>query len=209
MDFYPLHLEIVPVIITAELNWVLQNCGGKMSHFKTVSTYDIPNIPGVIFPTRPNSLPEPAIEITLEEYLWEKNRINFILMGMGYDQVFLPDLEEHSYMRNFWSVNYEWYPDMGFAIASRHTTWEKYVQCKNVFDNSGDKNLIDFVTGRGIFVHDPLTMRSEILSGDYGFAHRWFRIGCHHNLTEENPRMFEHIYTCKKCGYRYTTDSSG
>ena len=31
---------------------------------------------------------------------------------------------------------------------------------------------------------------------------------CEHDYTETNPRMHQHIYTCKKCGYTYETDSS-
>lgn len=31
---------------------------------------------------------------------------------------------------------------------------------------------------------------------------------CEHVYTETNPRMHEHVYTCKKCGHKYRTDSS-
>jgi hypothetical protein len=40
---------------------------------------------------------------------------------------------------------------------------------------------------------------------------RYFLFGlCEHEDVEiANPRMFEHIYQCKKCGRKYSVDSSG
>ena len=179
-----------------------------MSH-KILDNLDKPNIPGIIFPERPNSLPEPSVELTLNEYLWEKARQIYSQKALGYDQVFLPDFDESPRRKNFWSVHYEWYDNKGFAIANLYTNRERYDQCNRDYVDPRDKSKVDFVTGKGIFLNDILLSKGTILKNNYGIAYRWFRLGCYHRFLETNPRMFEHVYTCVDCGYVYTTDSSG
>ncbi len=38
---------------------------------------------------------------------------------------------------------------------------------------------------------------------------RFFHIGCDHDFEHYSPYMFEHHYTCKKCGHKEVQDSSG
>jgi hypothetical protein len=69
------------------------------------------------------------------------------------------------------------------------------------------KDMSGFVAANLFFFHDNTGVAIEHKNGKINYYK--FAL-CEHEFGEDKGKyMFEHTYTCKKCGYTYTVDSSG
>jgi hypothetical protein len=114
--------------------------------------------------------------------------------------------------QNFWSVHYYFSHLYGVAVAERYCSWGTYKEC-GVLENR-TPFMGEFITGIGHFI--PANSKvQEFGDRDYGFAIRFFKLGCEHQwreLSKEEANskghshygMFCHINECEKCGQTWT-----
>jgi hypothetical protein len=142
---------------------------------------------GLVWP-KMQVMPIPYKEVTADVALYEEARDSFGQQGHSYTSLFLEREIVH-----LWSVTFRWYSSWGLAIASKYctrTNFETRTLC----------------VGLGMFASAP--------NSTYGFAVRFFVVGCEHNYNEVPATglfsdKFDHKYLCSKCGYTYTVNSSG
>lgn len=137
------------------------------------------------------AMPSPHREIEHNEFFLNMFANTHSLKGIYYAQLYLPeDSEEDPYKEGYPKnipqpgIEFFWYPDFGLAIAKWYTHKDRRLW--------PEKFWVSKLTDTG-----------------YGYEFRFFRVGCEHDYAHENPRMHEHRYTCKKCDYTFTQDSSG
>lgn len=99
-----------------------------------------------------------------------------------------------------------------FAFMSQNWVHEEFRQC---YFTPEDKKKFRIHSCRIFWFHDQGYLLLPIGSVVYtkGKPHQYagmtcYRIGCDHEYTHTSPRMCEHVYTCTKCGYSYSVDSS-
>lgn len=141
-------------------------------------------------------LSHPHTEITRPEY--DYLRIESSILGTDYGQYFI-DMEKKGDPTGYlWSCNFYWLLDKGLVECHFYMNYDKYIGNSRY----GTNPQPSFNTGKGEFLHEP--------SGEYGYAMRYFKMGCSHpNMKENSTAMFYHIYTCPDCGLSYGVDSSG
>lgn len=140
-----------------------------------------------------NSMPTPYEEITMEEYMAKYVTDSYDIQSTNFRQVL--DLVPG----RMWTVKFVNYVDATYAVAYHYMR----------------KADAQKLTGY-MFYRD-----NQEENGPYAYTYftRFYKIGCQHNIREmtlEEIRehgmtnyMFEHHYICDKCGYTYSTESSG
>ena len=107
---------------------------------------------------------------------------------------------------NQWSTHFYWFDRYGLAISDIYCAKRSYENNCELYEEQ-NYDLPTFITGHGDFLADP---SGKLFKQQFGFARRFFRIGCKHsNLIHSSANMFEHTTVCKDCGWSETTDSSG
>jgi len=152
---------------------------------------------GIEWP-KTQTIPQPAREVLQAEADWQTTRDPWGLLGIDYGQTFV-EAEGRDVL---WSGNYSWYLEFGLmkltAYCSKSTHYISPAQ-KYLVENGG----------KGSWIADPSNNDDKYRLAEYGYVVRYFFIGCQHDYQEYSPRMFEHHYKCKKCGFEYEVDSSG
>jgi len=80
------------------------------------------------------------------------------------------------------------------------------VESRRMYKTYAGEDLPSSVTAE-LFIWPDRTGLALVL--DY-IPVTWFKFAvCEHVFKEVSDSMFDHTYTCARCGYSYTTDSSG
>lgn len=168
-------------------------------------TWTKPVTNNLVWPDVPNELPRPRLEIMLPEFLRSLNTSEATLEGVHFEQVYLKSCNTAS--NDLWTVHYYWLPKYGLAVASLYTTYQNWKRKKQ--------------QGKGIFTLDDPRLDLRIAKHAFGYAYRFFRLGCTHEkkyeMTSEEASFgynihlerMEHAYRCPDCGQQWVNDSSG
>lgn len=173
----------------------------------------------LIFPRR-SPLPEEIMEIT--SIVEGETRYQYTVVAKDNDGLLREFTRDQLVIRsvfngkggwdglsNMWSVVFEWYSDRGIATCHRYCRYEEWLQnldwCQESEIEPPEPWRASFIPGKGNFVPQYKGRLDE-----YGFAYRWFRLGCQHkNVKHWSPQMFSQMYCCLDCGYTWGHDSSG
>ena len=148
-----------------------------------------------------NEFPTPSKEITRDEFDSLRDHGAYGLCGTNYDNtVWLPDgTRVHD-------VHYYFYPHYAVAIVSDYMHYGKYKESQ-------------WPESKGDFLPDYFK-DEELTEHTYGYARRYFRIGCEHNWKELSQKEARaegvshygncwHVNKCGDCGMVWSYDSSG
>jgi len=150
---------------------------------------------------RPN-LPTPHKEITADEFHLLLHHGGYSLGGINFfSNLHLPDEspEQHSYLWA-WQAHYYLFWNYALCIATRYMRMDEWES------GSWQRGLGRFIQRRP--------------DSAYGYAERFFRIGCDHSKSKElSPKearekgfphhgMCWHVYYCPECDTGWCTDSS-
>ena len=151
--------------------------------------------------------PQPHEELDRDEFDLERDHGTYGLAGINYDNtVYLPDTpEERRKGISGWTVHYYFYPFKALAIVDQYVMYRDYC-------------LHQWLRGRGDFL--SLHPHKSVEQHTYGYARRYFKIGCRHNwkeLTQKEARAkgishygsCYHVRECLSCGIVWSYDSSG
>jgi len=157
---------------------------------------------------KPNKFQSIWKELTRDEFDMLRDHGAYGLIGINYESVVpLPGQPETMGVFGGYQIHYYFYPHYALAIADRYMIYREYDSPK-------------FPAGKGDFLPKKLNKVDKLTENTYGYARRYFRIGCEHKWKELGQKECRekgiahwgicwHVEECQKCGMRWSYDSSG
>ena len=152
--------------------------------------------------------PKPYVELTHEQWDMRFHHSGYSLRGINYKgNMYLPDVpEELRRGLGGWDLNFYFWHDTALFTARRYMRRDEY---------DGDK----WPKGKGVFMSKSSPAHPS-RKYDYGYAVRFFRLGCIHawkELSQQESRErgvlhhgnCYHVYLCLVCDMIQARDSSG
>lgn len=163
------------------------------------------NYLGIEWPTQ-QRLPNPHREINRDEFMARYTGTHG-LDGIHFQSLFImpDDVAIPSGLRDFYSVNYFWFPNHALVMAHRFEMASEGIFRKHQFVGWKPKH---YPKEWHVVPVDVSGNAKE--DGTYVKIFRYFVIGCEHPHLHEvgGTAMFDHKYACPDCGYENRTNSS-
>lgn len=154
-----------------------------------------------------NRLAEPSEELDWQGFSLLRDHGTYGLCGISFaSTVSLPDTpKEQRIGFGGWTVHYYFYPLEAIAVVDKYVTYREYTSGK-------------WEIGLGDFL--PRSPHKSLNEFTYGYARRYYRIGCQHNWIELSQQESKaqgishygncfHVRVCTNCGEVNSYDSSG